>query len=472
MNYLVSGTFKRGLATNVDQNVTVDIAGLRGSTAIYTATPTDAALNGTANGEVIAYFLKLGGVAAYRLIDITQINAGGGNDLVDLTNSANPYLHAVTIDGGTGNDTIWAGPGDDDLVGGNDNDSIWGGDGDDVLGLSAGGENGNDTQYGGPGNDTVWTSSGFDYIDAGPGDDWIRNNVNGDDIAPGETLDGGAGYDILYHSSGGQRLVLPGWNGTDHIGIEEIRGPGSGGIEASSLPAGTPVFYDFSGVVMTGIDGIYGTQGNDTIIAANGYDGFIGGEAGPGGATFGNDSLVGGTGNERLSGYEGNDSLYGNDGNDNLVGYAGNDLLNGGAGTDTLTSSGGSDTFIGGAGADSIFGTGGANHRVVYESVADSTPTARDRISTINAGRIIDLSAIDAISGTPDDNAFTFIGTAAFTNGVAGQLRAQLYQTTSIIGLQSNTYLRGDVNGDTVTDFEVDLWNVAPTTITADWFVL
>ncbi len=58
----------------------------------------------------------------------------------------------------------------------------------------------------------------------------------------------------------------------------------------------------------------------------------------------------------------------------------------------------------------------------------------------------IDLSAIDAATGIGGDQAFTFIGTQAFGGG-AGELRCDDLGTACIV--------QGDVDGDTVADFEI-----------------
>ena len=85
----------------------------------------------------------------------------------------------------------------------------------------------------------------------------------------------------------------------------------------------------------------------------------------------------------------------------------------------------------------------------------DSPVGAADSITDFDAGdagtRVdrIDLSAIDARTG-PSNQAFTFIGTAAFSN-VKGQLRVEQAGTT--------VKITGDVNGDAIADFEIDLLN-------------
>jgi serralysin len=76
--------------------------------------------------------------------------------------------------------------------------------------------------------------------------------------------------------------------------------------------------------------------------------------------TAGNDSLVGGSGNDTINGSAGADTLVGGAGNDLLDGNDGNDRLEGGAGNDTLSGSGGQDSYVfreaGAANADTVNG--------------------------------------------------------------------------------------------------------------------
>jgi len=72
----------------------------------------------------------------------------------------------------------------------------------------------------------------------------------------------------------------------------------------------------------------------------------------------------------------------------------------------------------------------------------------------------IDLSGLDAVAGG-DDDAFVFLGTAAFA-GVAGSLR---YDKGPL-----RTVVSGDVNGDSVADFEIEL--TGRVTLTAGDFIL
>lgn len=74
---------------------------------------------------------------------------------------------------------------------------------------------------------------------------------------------------------------------------------------------------------------------------------------------------------------------------------------------------------------------------------------------------MIDLSAIDASTLATGNQAFSFVGTAAF-KGVAGELRFDK--------LASDTYIYADVNGDKVTDLKIRLEE--PVTLTKDYFIL
>jgi VCBS repeat-containing protein len=68
-----------------------------------------------------------------RVIDLETINAGDGNDIVDLTSTNFILTNAVTINGEAGNDNLWGSNGGDTIDGGAGNDSIFGGAGSDTL---------------------------------------------------------------------------------------------------------------------------------------------------------------------------------------------------------------------------------------------------------------------------------------------------------------------------------------------------
>jgi serralysin len=166
-----------------------------------------------------------------------------------------------------------------------------------------------------------------------------------------------------------------------------------------------------------GNDVIDGKKGNDTLNGGAGNDTVNGGK--------GNDVLKGGGGDDTVIGGKGNDSLDGGSGNDVLDGGKGSDMLIGGAGNDTMNGGKGADIMNGGLGVDTMNGGKGADS-FIYSSIFDSGTAAgtRDVVSAFEANGKdrFDFSAIDANTATVADDAFAFIGAAAFT--AAGQIRA------------------------------------------------
>ncbi|MBC6434239.1 calcium-binding protein, partial [Nostoc sp. HG1] len=126
----------------------------------------------------------------------------------------------------------------------------------------------------------------------------------------------------------------------------------------------------------------------------------------------------------------------------------GNDVLNGNAGNDVLNGNAGNDILIGGAGTDSL--TGGAGNDIFdFNSVSDSPAgSSRDVITDfvgngIFTGDQIDLSTIDANFTVGGNQAFTFIGSGAFT--AASQVR------------YSGGILQANTDGDLSAEFEIGL---------------
>jgi len=68
-----------------------------------------------------------------RIVDLETINAGEGNDIVDLTSTNFVLATSVTINGEAGNDNLWGSNGNDVINGGSGDDIIFGGTGFDIL---------------------------------------------------------------------------------------------------------------------------------------------------------------------------------------------------------------------------------------------------------------------------------------------------------------------------------------------------
>ncbi|WP_375293461.1 hypothetical protein [Novosphingobium sp. G106] len=125
-------------------------------------------------------------------------------------------------------------------------------------------------------------------------------------------------------------------------------------------------------------------------------------------------------------------SINGGTGNDTLTGSAGDDHIDGGLGTDVLTGGAGNDTFVFTAAGHTKNGGAFADH-----------------ITDFALGDLIDLSTIDANGTLAGNQAFTFIGEAAFTG--LGQLR---------IGMDNgHVAIFGNISGNANAEFEIILDN-------------
>ena len=214
----------------------------------------------------------------------------------------------------------------------------------------------------------------------------------------------GAGGDDRIFGHGGGDLLFGG-DGDDRI---------EGG-EGEDLVAGD-----------AGDDRLEGGDGVDHLDGGAGRDRLLG-EAG-------DDALFGGDGNDRLEGGAGKDRLDGDAGDDRLAGGGARDRLDGGAGDDALDGDGGRDLLIGGAGSDLLRGGKGGD-RFAFLALEDSA--AGEELDLIldfsrRQGDRIDLSALDAKTNTIRDDAFRFIGEAAFSER-AGELRMQTLRDGDVI---------------------------------------
>ncbi|HEX8233212.1 MAG TPA: calcium-binding protein [Caulobacteraceae bacterium] len=341
---------------------------------------------------------------------------------------------AVSLDGAGGNDeingssfddTIFGGAGNDQIDGAGGGDVVHAGEGDDyVLGESFSfGDGWDDRLFGDAGNDLLDGLDGNDTLDGGDGAD-VMLGYAGDD-----RYKGGAGADlfevILSSDGAGADVVEDFADGEDRILLA------LDGIEEPDMSAVTSIEQDGADTLITFVEaGTIRLLGVDaSLIDVEDFffyqDGSFEDDTLQGGAV--NDLLKGETGNDRLSGLSGRDELRGGRGADRLVGGDGTDLLIGGAGHDLLRGGKGADTFR-------------------YEALSDRGDTIRDFHA--GQGDLIDLSALDANSHKPGDQAFHFV--EAFT-GHAGEALLDHHPARDL------TILRLDVDGDGRSDFALKL---------------
>ena len=228
----------------------------------------------------------------------------------------------------------------------------------------------------------------------GSGSDVITGNV------AANTLRGNGGSDKLYGLSGNDILI--GGSGKDLLN-------GGGGKDAASYAvAKAAVTADLQSPSSN-----RGEAAGDTYVSIEG--------------------LVGSAHSDNLRGNGAANTIEGEGGNDTLYGRGGNDALHGGAGRDKLYGQGGKDLLIGGSGADTF----------VFQASSDSRRSTVDTIQDFVRGSDhIDLRGIDAKTSVAGDQAFTFIGKAAFHHK-AGELRF------------ADGIVSGDVNGDASADFKI-----------------
>jgi Ca2+-binding RTX toxin-like protein len=337
---------------------------------------------GTANGDT--------------LVNIEDLAGSSYNDVL-IGNGADNNLHGLD-----GDDRLMGGVGVDKLTGGagidtaDYSDSGVGVSVNLVAGRGFGGTAEGDTLdgiedlLGSPFNDSLIGNDAANYFHAGGGDDLLKGGGGADwleGVGGNDTLKGGGGADTLL---------------------------GGVGIDTAS--------YDGSGA------GVFVSL-RDNVAASGDAEG---------------DRLYG---IENLSGSINADNLWGDDWANVLNGMVGDDTLKGFGGADTLLGNDGNDWLDGGTGADAMSGGFGGD-RFVWNAITDTgfTAATADLITDFNAaqGDRIDVSNVDANIYASGNQAFTFIGTAAFS-GAPGEIRYVQAGGETLIQMQ--TGMDPDVEG-------------------------
>src|SRR3954452_1064232 len=287
------------------------------------------------------------------------LNANGGDDKFSASNGLAALIQ-ITVDGGTGNDTILGGDGADFLFGGDGNDFV-------------DGNRGNDSAFLGAGDDTFqWDpGDGSDTVEGQDGTDTMA--FNGANIA--ERMEVSANGERLRFTRDVAAITMD-LNHVETIDTRTLGGADNLTVNDLSGTDVTRVNWDLGvgGVDDSAADNVIvnATSGDDVAtVSASGSNAQVSGLAAVvqvTGAGIANDRLTvnGLTGDDVLDASSGlADSvpltLDGGDGDDVLLGGAGNDTLLGGAGDDVLLGGPGQDILDGGPGDNVLIQSFGAD---------------------------------------------------------------------------------------------------------------
>ena len=464
------------------------LAGLTGNDTYVVDTSGDTVVEGLDAGtDLVLSSIALTLAENVENLTLTGTAAINGTGNV-LGNQITGNNASNTLAGGSGNDTVIGAGGNDVLNGSNGKDVLNGGTGNDVM--DGGGGTDTATYFGISGGVVVnlATTAAQNTLSAGSDrltgiEDLEGSNSGGDTLtgnALGNRLNGNGGNDTLTGAGGND--TLNGGEGDDLIladaGDDRIDG-GNGADLLSFAAATTGVTVDLSltGAQDTGL-------GLDTIRNVEIVEGSIAAGDSLTGDHQAN-TLLGLAGNDRLAGGEGGDTLDGGAGLDTAdygqaygsvavdlsAGFAFDDgsgsvdvltaieRLVGSEFDDALTGSALSNQITGGLGRDVMTGQGGNDVFILRSAVETGiTATTRDIVTDFAAGDKIDLSNVDADTGTAGLQDFASILTPGTAFTAAGQLRLQ------------NGVLFGNTDGDAQAEFMIELTGV--TSLTLADFVL
>lgn len=366
------------------------------------------------------------------------------------------------IDGNFYANRLWGLAGDDAIYAGAGDDILYGGDGNDILY----GEAGADRMVGGAGDDEYGVDSVDDVIveRAGEGVDTVTvfalptytlaanienmkifafydgdfhgigngsaNRIagsNGDDLLEGlggdDELSGGAGDDLLVGGRGADVLI-------GGAGSNTASYAGSAGAVRINLALNLVRGGDAAGDVLTDIQNLIGTDGDDR--------------------------LTGDSGANVLAGGAGLDLLIGGGGDDTLIGGAGADVLAGGAGRNTLSYAGSAEAVIVDLGAGTASG-GDATGDVFTDMQSAAGGFAADTLTgDARANRLFGDAGDDLLDGGAGDDVIEGgAGADTLFGGLGTDALSYAGSTVAVtVDLAAGTASGGDAEGDAYTGFE------------------
>jgi len=375
---------------------------------------------------------------------------------------------ALTLDGGTGNDTL---SGSSTLVGGVGDDvlrptivgtAVDGGAGNDRLSyellttpLTLTKTNATEVQVlgdgtpkagierleGGKGADTIIGNAGPDTLFGGEGNDTIEGRGGGD------LLDGGPGFNTVSYAGAAGPVVVDLVAGTGNAATIDSLTAFAGVITGAGNDTVTGTSNNENIALGAGADQVNAGAGNDTIDGGPGNDNLRGGHgsdtitggpdgdtatydertsaepisvtlATPGGdgangendALLGIENVVGGASSDTISGDDGPNIILAGNGLNTLDGLGGDDLVRGGENRDVIS---------GGAGRDQLFGEGDDDSINAFDSEVDvvSCGSSLDDDAQVDGGDQVDGCEFSSRGDVPvptDADGDGFIAGAGF----------------------------------------------------------
>ncbi|MDX5403415.1 MAG: Hint domain-containing protein, partial [Rhodobacterales bacterium] len=264
---------------------TIDLSGLSRPVVVVFSGPGAGSITDTATGHTIT-FSDIEELILTPFAD--QVDAGpdnghtyiqtrNGNDLLHGSAGDDVYDDEIFTPNGQGSDTFYGAAGNDVLWMGTDNDLAFGGDGSDRL-------------EGQEGDDTLNGDAGDDLLSGGEGDDTLAGGTGND------ALHGGADRDLFLLEDGFAADAISGGDDGDDLDV----------IDAGAMSQAVQVAFtgDEAGSVVSGANtaAFSGVEGFSLTDQADGLDATGSAAAVVAGGAGGNDTLVGGAGDDVLSG--------------------------------------------------------------------------------------------------------------------------------------------------------------------------
>ncbi len=438
---------------NVAGSGSADVLTGDGGANLLTGNSGDDTLSGAAGNDTL-----VGGAGADSLTggadtDTADYSASGSGVTVNLATGAGAGGDAqgdtlATVENVTGSGA------NDTLTGDSGANVLTGGGGDDVLA----GLGGADSLAGGTGNDTASyadSASGVTVDLTVAGAQTSAGDASGDVLSGIENIDGSANADTLTGDGGANTLL--GQNGDDVLkgGADADRLDGGAGNDTADYSAsGAAVAVDLglttaqsggdaAGDILSSIENVTGSAGNDTLTGTAGVNVIAGGA--------GNDSINGGDGADTLTGGANDDRFFFNAGDADS-----GETIDGGADSDTLVVSTSTDfTAATISNIEQAFVSGGATATFSAASIggqswlidASSNSTKETIVVELGAANSVDLSSLtfganwdpagdgDSVVVNGNANANTIIGTS---------------QVDTLNGSGGDDTLLGGAGGDTL----------------------